>query len=329
MGSSTVSITTPRNHRWERRVWQAVTIWVGLIVIVHGAGCRGHLKYTTTEIRSFEARESGAVVVYEARAGEQFAYYIPPKCMPQHPPEQLVIVYPGIASRALDWVEFADHAPVKRAGFLLIDYPGRGKNRGLMRPKYLADSSFGALKALGVHLNVEQKALTRHLRLLGHSFGGGAALQFASHVDVERIVLIATFSTLHRIIWKKYGPLAWLMPDRMDNKECLKKLSQRLNRPGVVLIHGSRDETIPVEMGRDLAGLFPEWIEYHEIEGGDHVGILKTHEALILQALFPHGERRCRMIPAQDIDSSCPRECITVRRRAYGPETDDILEKGG
>lgn len=56
---------------------------------------------------------------------------------------------------------------------------------------------------MGVHLDVEQKELMRHLRLLGHSFGGGAALQFASHIDAERIVLIATFSTLHRIIWKK------------------------------------------------------------------------------------------------------------------------------
>ena len=292
-------------------------------------GCRGHLKYSNSDIRSFEARKTGVELVYETRSGKQFAYYIPPKQGPEHPPEQLVIVYPGIASRALDWVEFADHAPLKEAAFLLIDYPGRGKNRGLMRPKYLADSSFGALKALGVHLDVEQKELTRHLRLLGHSFGGGAALQFASRVDAERIVLIATFNTLHRIIWKKYGPLAWLMPDRMDNKGRLKELSQRLNRPEVVIIHGTDDQTVPVEMGRDLAGLFPEWIVYHEIEGGDHVGILKTHEALIFRALFTQGEWQCRMIPPHDIDSRCPREHIALRRRPCGPETDGMLKKGG
>ena len=119
------------------------------------------------------------------------------------------------------------------------------------------------------------------------------------------------------------------MPDRMDNKERLRELSQRLNRPAVVLIHGSRDQTIPVEMGRDLAGLFPEWIVYHEIEGRDHVGILNTHQALILRALFPQGERRCRMIPAHDIDTRCPRERIAIRRRPCGPETNGVLKKGG
>jgi fermentation-respiration switch protein FrsA (DUF1100 family) len=132
---------------------------------------------------------------------------------------------------------------------------------------------------------------------LGHSFGGGAALQFASHIEAERIVLIATFSTLHRIIWKKYGPLAWLVPDRMDNRKRLEELHRRLKRPAVVIIHGTDDHTVPVEMGRDLAALFPEWIVYHEIEGGDHVGVLKTHEAMIFRALFPLGD----LSPVQNV----------------------------
>jgi len=255
-----------------------------------GVGCRGHLKYSLSEIKAFEDRESGVVLAYEARAGEQFAYYIPPRDMPEYPPKMLIIVYPGIASRALDWVRFADRVPVDRSGVLLIDYPGRGKNRGLMRPKYLNDCSYGALKALGEHLDVQQQELTRHLRLLGHSFGGGAALQFGSHIDAERIVLIATFNTLHRIIRKKYGFLARLMPDSMDNRKFLEELSRRPKRPAVVIIHGTEDQTVPVEMGRDLAALFPEWIVYHEIEGGEHMGILKTHEALILRALFPEKE---------------------------------------
>jgi hypothetical protein len=67
-----------------------------------------------------------------------------------------------------------------------------------MRPKYLVESSFGALKALGLHLNVKQNDLTRRLRLLGHSFSGEAALQFAAAVDAERIVLITTFQRTWR-----------------------------------------------------------------------------------------------------------------------------------
>jgi pimeloyl-ACP methyl ester carboxylesterase len=235
---------------------------------------------------SFESREFGVELTYHSRAGRQTAFYIPPKERPECPPEPLVIMYPGYLSRALDWLETVDHASDPKAGFLLVDYPGRGKCEGMLRPKHLPDSSFGAVEALALHLDVKQDNLTKHLRLLGHSLGCGAALQFAPHVDVERVVLIAPFTTLHRILFRKYGPLAWLIPDRMDNQKRLKELSERSPRPTVVIIHGSSDETVPVKMGRDLAELFPGWIVYHEIEGADHVGILKTSEALILEVLF-------------------------------------------
>ncbi len=80
---------------------------------------------------------------------------------------------------------------------------------------------------------------------------------------------------------REYGILELLI--RVDNGSLL---CRRSRRPAVVIIHGSADETVPVKMGRDLAGLFPGWIVYHEIEGADHVGILKTSEALIFEALF-------------------------------------------
>ena len=272
--------------RQDRRLWQDCTLWLSLGVWGLAAGCYSHLPYTASEIASFDAREFGVELTYQTRAGSQSAFYVPPKEYPERPPERLVIMYPGYLLRALDWLEIVDHAPDPKAAFLLIDYPGRGRSEGVMRPKHLPDSSFGALKALGLHLNVRQDELTKHLCLLGHSFGCAAALQFAPHVDVERIVLIAPFTTLHRAVYKIYGPLAWLIPDRMDNQERLRKLCQRPRRPAVVIIHGSADDTLPVKMGRDLAGLFPGWIVYHEIEGADHVGILKTSEALIFEALF-------------------------------------------
>ncbi|MCK4486051.1 MAG: alpha/beta fold hydrolase [Desulfobacterales bacterium] len=272
--------------RQDRKLWQNSILWLSLGVWSLAAGCNSHLPYTASEIASFETREFGVELTYQTRAGRQNAFYVPPKERPERLPERLVIMYPGIRSRALDWLELVDHAPDPLAAFLLIDYPGRGKCEGLMRPKHLPDSSFGAIEALGIDLNVRQDQLTKHLSLLGHSFGCAAALQFAPHVDVERIVLIAPFTTLHRAVYKIYGPLAWLIPDRMDNQERLRELCQRPRRPAVVIIHGSADETVPVKMGRDLAGLFPGWIVYHEIEAGDHVGILKTSEALIFEALF-------------------------------------------
>ena len=156
-----------------------------------------------------------------------------------------------------------------------------------MRPKYLYESSSGAVSALAAHLNLNETRLMADLVLLGHSFGGGAALQFATRLTPKCVVLVATFTTMHRLLTARYGPLAWFIPDGLDNEEALKELSQKPHRPAVVIIHGSDDASVPVAMGRHLAGLYPEWIVYHELEGQDHMGILKEADALIYEALCP------------------------------------------
>jgi pimeloyl-ACP methyl ester carboxylesterase len=266
---------------------------VVLCLCILAAGCHSPLTYAPSEIALFRAKNSGVELTYQTRAGRQTAFYVPPQKYCDRPPERLVIVFPGIRSRALEWLEMINRASDPDAAFLLIDYPGRGRCEGRMRPRHLVDSSFGALDALADHLNTKQVELTTDLRLLGHSFGCGAALQFACSFKVTRIILIAPFTTLHKAAYRQYGPLAWLIPDRMDNGKWLRELSDRSPCPAVVIIHGSADDVIPVKMGRELADGFPDWIIYHEIAGGDHVGILKTCEALIFQMLFPGRSQVC------------------------------------
>ena len=79
------------------------------------------------------------------------------------------------------------------------------------------------------------------------------------------------------------------MPDRMDNRKRLADLYVKSPRPGVTIIHGSRDRSIPVSMGRHLAGLFPGWIHYIEVEGAGHVDIYRDRPELVYEALM--GER--------------------------------------
>jgi len=258
-----------------------------LASVFQAFGCHPKLLYTEMEIGSFRSKNSGVELFFKTRSGQQSAFYIFPENNHRNLPEFLVIAYPGIGSRALDWKDIINHGRHPETGFLLIDYPGRGNCEGLMRPKFLPDSTLGALTALKDYLNIEQDHhFTSHLILLGHSFGCAAALQIAPRMNPDRIVLIAPFTTLRKALFKKVGPLAWLNPDQMDNRQQLKELCAQPNPPLITIIHGTGDQSVPVEMGRELATQSEGCVVYYEIKGADHGDILKLSEELILKAIL-------------------------------------------
>ncbi len=255
--------------------------------MIHFFGCHSKLLYTDMEIESFRKGHYGIELFFETRSGKQSAFYIFPENNYRDLPESIIIAYPGIGSKALDWHEFAVHSRDPKTGLLLIDYPGRGNSRGMMRPKYLPESTSGALGALKKFLAIEQgHDVSNHLSLLGHSFGCAAALQMAQQLNPDRIVLVAPFTTLRKALFKKVGPLAWLNPDKMDNRKWLKNLCKQANPPLITIIHGTNDQTVPVQMGRELANQSDGCVVFHEIEGAAHMDILNIAEDLIIKALF-------------------------------------------
>lgn len=255
--------------------------------LIHFFGCHSKLSYTEMEMESFKKGDYGIELLFETRSGKQSAFYIFPEKNYSKLPESVIIAYPGIGSKALDWQEFAIRSRDPETGFLLIDYPGRGNSQGLMRPKYLPESTIGALTALKKYLAIEQDDyVSNHLSLLGHSFGCAAALQMAQQLNPDRIVLIAPFTTLRKALFKKVGPLAWLNPDRMDNRKWVKDLCQQVNPPLITIIHGTKDQTVPVHMGKELANQPDGCVVFHQIEGAAHIDILKISEDLIIKALF-------------------------------------------
>jgi uncharacterized protein len=259
---------------------------MALAGLSHAFGCQSKLAYTEVEIGSFRSENSGAELIFKTRSGQQSAFYIFPKNNFQELPEFLVIAYPGIGSRALDWQDMVNHCQNPKTGFLLIDYPGRGNCEGLMRPKYLPESTLGALTALKDYLNIKQDHhFTGHLIFLGHSFGSAAALQMAEPLSPDRIVLVAPFTTLRKALFKKVGPLAWLNPDQMDNRQWINKLCAQPKPPLITIIHGTNDQSVPVEMGKELSTRAEGCVVFHEIEGAGHMDILTLAQDLILNAI--------------------------------------------
>lgn len=215
--------------------------------------------------------------------GRQVAYYLPPPTNPANPPPHLAILYPGIGSVALGWLRFIKPEEAPDTGWLMIDYPGRGESGGKMDPADLYQNSEGAMAALARHFGAGQ--ITAELALLGHSFGSGAALQFAARRPVKRIVLVAPFDTLRRAVALKSWLLALILPSQIDNRELVGNLLRTPDPPTITIFHGENDRTLPVRMGRNLRDVAPDRINYREFPDDSHVGILTTRHDLILDAL--------------------------------------------
>lgn len=233
---------------------------------------------------TFEQRTDNLMLEFHTDKGRQVAYYLPPLLNPDKPPQKLVIMYPGINSIALGWLRFIKLEDDLTAGYLLIEYPNRGLSEGSMRPEQNYQNSVGALKALASHFGVEK--LSASIRLLGHSFGTGMALQFAAIEPVEVIVLVAPFSDLKEGVAEKSWFLSVIMPSQIDNRELLSTLLSAANPPQISILHGKRDTVLPFTMGRDLAQVDPEQIDFYPCANDDHTSILTNQRELIFGLLL-------------------------------------------
>jgi pimeloyl-ACP methyl ester carboxylesterase len=247
-------------------------------------GCLKAIPYEQEQLESFFDRRKNIQLSFETDKGKQVAFFAPPLMKPDRIPEKLAILYPGINAVALDWWNFIRLEDDPEAGYLLIDYPGRGLSQGLMNPEENYKNTEGALEALAKYFDV--KKVDAEFCLMGHSFGTGAALQFAVRQKVSRIVLVAPFDTLRNAVAQRSAILALLMPAQLDNEALVKRILASDEKPLIVIIHGSKDTSLPVEMGRKLADISQESIEYREIPEGDHVSILTTHRGYIFHSLL-------------------------------------------
>lgn len=246
-------------------------------------GCFGQVPNQMDLVHAFHQRQGNLLLEYQTESGRQVAYYLPPPNKPKSTPQKIAILYPGIGATALGWMKFIDFSEESTTAYLLIDYPGRGFSKGVLHPERTYLNSEGALNALRKYFGNEiSKA---ELNLMGHSFGAAAALQFAVRHDINRIVLVSPFNTLRGAAAELSVFLSIIIPVQIDNRELIQKLVSRDQPPKITILHGAKDKSLPVTMGRELARLAPRKIRYYEFQNDDHVSILYKRRDLIFKSL--------------------------------------------
>ena len=214
---------------------------------------------------------------YTVATAKYCAFYIPGSA-PQ--PKRLWLAFCGNGSLALDWTSILKEYPYNGDAFLLIDYPGYGKNGGYATIVTTRASADAALKALTERLHTDEDHLA--LCAIGHSLGAAVALDFAAHHKVRKLVLIAPFTTLREEAATIFGNwVARLLIESYDNRSNLREIVKQNPVPKVAIFHGTNDDVIPVRMSRELELEF-SFVEFFAVKGADHVSVLNhAHDEII------------------------------------------------
>lgn len=126
--------------------------------------------------------------------------------------------------------------------------------------------------------------------IFGHSLGGAIAIELASRVGDERGTLVeGTFTSVPDVFkTMKWGwlPVGWLITQRFDSEKKVRQIGSPL-----LVVHGTEDRVIPLELGRKLYDSAAEPKRFIAVDGGSHhntnsIGQAQYREAL--RAMFGH-----------------------------------------
>jgi hypothetical protein len=219
----------------------------------------------------------GVEINYTVSGAKYCAYYLPGS---KPTPNRVWLAFCGNGSLALDWTSILRDYPWNGDAFLLTDYPGYGKNGGYATIASTRASAEAALNALAERLHQTEDQL--RLCAIGHSLGAAVALDFGAHHNLERIVLIAPFTTLREEAATLVGGwISRLLIESYDNRANLTETMKVSPNAQVAIFHGTDDEVIPVRMGSELAREFP-FVEFLAVENADHVSVLNhAHDKIM------------------------------------------------
>jgi fermentation-respiration switch protein FrsA (DUF1100 family) len=155
-------------------------------------------------------------------------------------------------------------ALLHRAGLdvLLFDYRGYGRSTGRASEEGTYRDASAARAALLDRRDVE----AGHVLYVGESLGGAVAIALALEAPPAGVVLVSTFTSVRDMARRHYPFIpAAIVPDAYPSL----RLVRDLHAPLLVL-HGDRDDLVPLMYGEELYDAAPEPKRMHVLAGVGH-----------------------------------------------------------
>jgi fermentation-respiration switch protein FrsA (DUF1100 family) len=186
------------------------------------------------------AAVGGEPVWLEAGGVRSEAWFLPAR--DRTSPGPLLIYTHGNGELIDDWVDGFETPRGWGMNVLLVEYPGYGRSGGAPSERSIRAAMLAAYDWASARPEVDPKRIVGY----GRSLGGGAICALAGQRPLEALVLESTFTSV-RALAKRLGVPGFLVLDPFDNLA----LVRGFDGP-ILVLHGTRDEVIPVEQGKAL-----------------------------------------------------------------------------
>ena len=156
--------------------------------------------------------------------------------------KRTIIFFHGNGGEALDREWVSEIVPEEDFLVILAEYPGYGPRGGAITEGSIFQSSEYLIDQV-------QKRWPAPITLLGESLGSGVACYIAAKKRIDRLAMISPFSSasdVAKMIYP-YFPIKLLMRDKFDSV----RYGHDIKVP-VHIIHGTLDDVVPIQLGRDL-----------------------------------------------------------------------------
>ncbi len=194
--------------------------------------------------------------------------------VPAAPGAPTVVHFHGNGEQLADGAWLALHYQEAGLGFYAVEYPGYGLMAEQGPPS--EEGIYEAAEVALAHLKGELGVPRERTVLQGQSLGSGVAVEMAKRGHGERLVLLTPYTAIADVGARVFPwiPVRLLMKDRFDSAA----KAPGLELP-VLIVHGTRDEVVPVDMGQSLGKLFPN-ATVRILEGRTHNDVLDRPEVL-------------------------------------------------
>lgn len=153
------------------------------------------------------------------------------------------------------------------ANVFIFDYRGYGRSEGKPSEKGLYSDGEGALEYLRSRDDIDYDRLA----LFGRSLGGCVVAELAMRHRVKAVIIESSFTSVDAMAHHNRPAIAFFIPSRLLVKSRFESLAKmpRIHSP-VMIVHGDRDITVPIRMGRELFDAANEPKRFYEIKGATH-----------------------------------------------------------